>query len=469
MKKTTIYLLFIILTFSVYSQDGSKGLKRIVKDPVIINREKGNNGKRIAFCIGINKYLNKNIDRLKKAENDAKGISEVLKDYGQFDTVVTMTTEFDYDSDLFPTLDNIRRKMRNMEKLEIINPEDLVVFSFSGHGISDDKGDAFLITSNSDPDNWYNTSLPLNEVVEWLKRLKVTKTLLFIDACREKIETGSKGVIKKSIREQKYDNVEVASIFFSTKSGWYSYEDPEGDYGIFSKYIILGLRGGADNDKNGIVNFNELRGYVEENVVDYAFNINYNQKPYTKQIIEQYGDLILSSYEIDIFIDPNNEISTIKTDIIKDEGEKRIILGIPFVKIKSYEGKKSFLISEFEISYSQFAEFIKKTKYKPNGKWDLYYINDSYGNYPVIDVNFEDALAFSNYLSNETGLSISLPTFEQWKRAAGADKTNYTWGNEWDLEATNSNLNNFNGELQINGNKGTLQSITFLKDISIYG
>jgi len=179
--------------------------------------------------------------------------------------------------------------------------------------------------------------------------------------------------------------------------------------------------------------------------------------------------LILSSYEIDIFIDPNNEISTIKTDIIKDEGEKRIILGIPFVKIKSYEGKKSFLISEFEISYSQFAEFIKKTKYKPNGKWDLYYINDSYGNYPVIDVNFEDALAFSNYLSNETGLSISLPTFEQWKRAAGADKTNYTWGNEWDLEATNSNLNNFNGELQINGNKGTLQSITFLKDISIYG
>ncbi|HOV15513.1 MAG TPA: caspase family protein, partial [Spirochaetota bacterium] len=303
--KKIVIILIILITFSLYPQDGAKGIKRIVKDPVVIKNQKGNTGKRFAICIGVNKYANKNIDRLQKAENDALGISEVLKEYGQFDTIVTMTTGVAFDNDLFPSLDNIRRKMRNIEKLEMIKPEDMVVFAFSGHGISNDKGDAFLVTSNADPDDWYNTTLPLNEVVEWLKRLKVTKTLLFVDACREKVEIGSKGVSKKTIQEQKYNNVEVASIFFATKSGWFSYEDPEGDYGIFSKFIIMGLQGKADSDKNGVVSFNELRGYVEQNVVDYAFKKNLNQKPYTKQIIEQFGDLIITSYGIDILVKEN--------------------------------------------------------------------------------------------------------------------------------------------------------------------
>jgi formylglycine-generating enzyme required for sulfatase activity len=63
---------------------------------------------------------------------------------------------------------------------------------------------------------------------------------------------------------------------------------------------------------------------------------------------------------------------------------------------------------------------------------------------PVVGVNWYEAVAYTRWLSNETGLTIRLPTEAEWERAArGDDGRIYPWGNE----APTDQLLNYNGKV----------------------
>lgn len=50
--------------------------------------------------------------------------------------------------------------------------------------------------------------------------------------------------------------------------------------------------------------------------------------------------------------------------------------------------------------------------------------------YPVVGVSWYEAMAYCRWLSTMTGQSITLPTEQQWQRAAqGDDERHYPWGN----------------------------------------
>ena len=71
----------------------------------------------------------------------------MLQHEGQFDNVILFTDDTPADSANFPTLNNIKAKL-NWLKSEI-KPDDTFVFTFSGHGISDDQGNSYLVTYDS--------------------------------------------------------------------------------------------------------------------------------------------------------------------------------------------------------------------------------------------------------------------------------------------------------------------------------
>jgi iron(II)-dependent oxidoreductase len=59
-------------------------------------------------------------------------------------------------------------------------------------------------------------------------------------------------------------------------------------------------------------------------------------------------------------------------------------------------------------------------------------------NYPVIGVNWDQAVAYCNWLSAKTGKKYRLPTEAEWEKAArGTDQRRYPWGNEIDLSYAN--------------------------------
>jgi len=87
---------------------------------------------------------------------------------------------------------------------------------------------------------------------------------------------------------------------------------------------------------------------------------------------------------------------------------------------------KSFAISKYEVTFEQYDRFAKATgRTRPADEgWGR-------GKRPVINVSWQDAVAYTRWLSDQTGYSYRLPTEAEWEFAArsGSDKR-FWWGNE---------------------------------------
>lgn len=117
-----------------------------------------------------------------------------------------------------------------------------------------------------------------------------------------------------------------------------------------------------------------------------------------------------------------------------------------------------FAIARYPVTNAQFAEFITADGYKnpawwtaegwvarEKGAWEepRYWGSSDWNqpNHPVVGISWYEALAFCHWLGETTGQVITLPTEQQWQRAAqGDDAREYPWGNE----APNETLCNWN-------------------------
>ncbi len=472
MRKTAVALLIVWMTLSFsFAQEGKKGIR--------IKKTKGNAGKRWAICIGINDYEDNTILDLKKARNDAKELGKVLKQHGQFDRVYVMTDDLDARKENYPKLRNIKNKLKYLEGF--IEPEDLVLFSFSGHGVAHSNGDGFLVTADSYCEELFETSLGIETVVKWLKDLKVKKSLLLLDACRETFQV-NKGINKDGLKAERFEQAEVAAVFYATRSGWFSYEDTEGRFGVFSRYIIDGLKGGADStqiegNEDGIVTFSELASYVEIGVSDWALDKGKKQRPYTGIFGEKYGDLALSAYQKKGYVE--KEGVEIKEQIISDD-KPADVKAVESKGWRVYENDNGFWEAEYEdgivmvyipegeftmgsndgeddekpphqvyldgywmgkteVTFEQYDKYCAEAgKTKPDDRrWGR-------GTRPIIYVSWNDADEYCKWLSEKIGLKFKLPTEAQWENAArGIKGRKYPWGNKEPDEA----LANFGGKV----------------------
>ena len=81
--------------------------------------------------------------------------------------------------------------------------------------------------------------------------------------------------------------------------------------------------------------------------------------------------------------------------------------------------------------------------------------------HPAVLVSQKDALAYAVWKSREDGIKYRLPTADEWEKAArGIDGRYFTWGNDWQNQATN---------WQKNGPEGTSRVGDYPLSKSIYG
>ncbi len=78
-----------------------------------------------------------------------------------------------------------------------------------------------------------------------------------------------------------------------------------------------------------------------------------------------------------------------------------------------------YWLGKYEVTNSQYKKF------RPDHSAD--------DKLPVTDVSWQDAVRFTQWLSDKTGMKIRLPTEAEWEYAARAGtSTAYFWGDSWD-------------------------------------
>jgi len=85
-----------------------------------------------------------------------------------------------------------------------------------------------------------------------------------------------------------------------------------------------------------------------------------------------------------------------------------------------------FAMGRYEVTFAEYDHFAQATgRQKPNDQgWGR-------GKRPVINVSWDDATAYADWLSQQTGQKYRLPTEAEWEYAARAGtETKFWWGNQ---------------------------------------
>ncbi len=145
---------------------------------------------------------------------------------------------------------------------------DLVFLYFSGHGL---KGSFLPIDFDG-----FNNKLEHQEINSLLKQSPAKYKLCIADACHSGSLLAMKSGAVRNVLEDYYKSLAQAdpgtALIMSSKSDETSLESSGLRQGVFSHFLIRGLKGEADVNENKIVTIQELYDYIEEKVRNYTGN-----------------------------------------------------------------------------------------------------------------------------------------------------------------------------------------------------
>ena len=161
---------------------------------------------------------------------------------------------------------------------------DVIVY-FAGHGMSDLRTRApFLLPNDADPNYPAQTGLALTELYESLAALGARSVTVFVDACfsgvtREgaSLLAGSRGVVVSI--EHPALRSEAMAVFSAARGDQVAAAWPEQRHGVFTYWLLKGLRGDADEDGDGAILVGELDRYLRVHVPRTAAELDREQVP----------------------------------------------------------------------------------------------------------------------------------------------------------------------------------------------
>ncbi len=166
------------------------------------------------------------------------------------------------------TANNIREAMQDVFRQA--GPDDLVILYFSGHGL---KG-AFLPIDY----NGYNNKLEHEEIRQLFGESQAKYKLCIADACHSGslMSIAEKSGTVRNVLEDYYRTLSEAkagmALIMSSKSEETSLESSGLRRGVFSHFLLRGLKGEADTDQNKLITVQELYDYISGQVRAYTQN-----------------------------------------------------------------------------------------------------------------------------------------------------------------------------------------------------
>ena len=255
-----IFILYAACHLSAYTQiPGNTG------------QNKNSPGKVYALVVGISSYLQKDIPQLQFANRDAEEFSKFLRSKAggsvPEENISLLTDTAATTGAVYDALYNLSNSC---------SKGDLVYFYFSGHGDLENVTmykNGFFICYDSPPNNYVKLSLSieyLNDIANTLSSQTGANVVLITDACHSGKLAGSRNkgnfLVGDQLRAVKNKEIRITSCASNQLSNenvaWGK------GRGIFSYYLINGLKGLADRQKDGIVTLDEIKSYLESSLAN---------------------------------------------------------------------------------------------------------------------------------------------------------------------------------------------------------
>ncbi|MFQ6114561.1 MAG: SUMF1/EgtB/PvdO family nonheme iron enzyme, partial [bacterium] len=206
-----------------------------------------------------------------------------------------------------------------------------------------------------------------------------------------------------------------------------------------SKVFNCGIRGGSylePCEMAGLTFCKTMKISVQHKQENIGFRIAISYAPDDKEKEIKLKEHSLVLIPAGSFIKgcPDNEANKVK----------QLAQGFGFVPdsfVKAHALMKieipSFYIGKYAVTNEEYLKFVQETghpfpKHWIKGKREPF--PEAFKKYPVVNVSFEDAQKFCEWL----GSGVRLPTGDEWEKAArGTDGRVYPWGNEFDPSKCN--------------------------------
>jgi formylglycine-generating enzyme required for sulfatase activity len=201
-------------------------------------------GSKYALVVGVRLYKKGELRNLSSADKDAKALADLFR-RADYRRVVLLTYEAAADNvDLLPTARNIREQLRSL--LEDCDKDDRFVFAFLGHGIQLEGAKDYYLCPMDAELGEPKTMVSLAEVYKEMEKCKAGHKLAILDGCFRGPQSGtSTAPLELRPRPQALDVPKGVAALFSCSEGQFSYESESLKQGIFTHYLLEGLKGKA--------------------------------------------------------------------------------------------------------------------------------------------------------------------------------------------------------------------------------
>ena len=225
-----------------------------------------------AVVVGIDNYPN--IRPLKYAVADARSFYDLLVTVNQVpaENVYLLLNE---QATLQALRSTLGTKLKNKA-----GSDDMVIIYFAGHGATErdvmspdgDGLEKYLLPYGADPDDLYASALPMREVAHIFHRIRSERLVFVADACYSGASGGrtvSTGGLRANISDRFLERLAGGKgkvIISASSANEVSVEKDELGHGVFTYYLVAGLKGPADTDKDGVITVDEAYRYVSKMV-----------------------------------------------------------------------------------------------------------------------------------------------------------------------------------------------------------
>jgi hypothetical protein len=247
---------------------------------------------KIAIIIGIEKYENlTNLDA-KYANRDAQA----------FRTYATRALGIK-PSNIKMLIDDKATRSQALKAFKIWLPKiagkggkDIHIF-FAGHGLASDNGeDLYILPQDGESSLLEDTAISRVELISLINKVNPKSVTMFFDTCYSG-QTRDERMLVASLRPirivaDEQETPDNFTIFTASNYDQTSGSIEEAEHGMFSYYLMKGLEGNADNNKDKKITNGELIAYLKDNVSQEAFTQNRQQDP----MLAGDPDKILMSY-----------------------------------------------------------------------------------------------------------------------------------------------------------------------------